>query len=77
LYEGAHAWPTPPEEVKWFGYDRSLRQYVREWITRWDLQRIYPDYHPQIETEDLRPDLEERPDLEQPSEDDDPENAVN
>jgi hypothetical protein len=77
LYEGAHAWPPPAEAVKWFGYDRSLRQYVREWITRWDLQRIYPDYQPQIETVDLRPDLEERPDLEQPSEDDDPENAVN
>jgi hypothetical protein len=50
---------------------------VREWITRWDLQRIYPEYQPQIETVDLRPDLEERPDLEQPSEEDDPENAVN
>jgi hypothetical protein len=49
---------------------------VREWITRWELQRIYPDYQPHIETVDLRPDLEERPDLEQPSEEDDPEHAV-
>jgi P-loop Domain of unknown function (DUF2791) len=77
LYAGAHAWSPPAEDIEWLGYDRSLRQYVREWITRWDLQRIYPEYQPQIETVDLRPDLEERPDLEQPSEEDDPENAVN
>jgi hypothetical protein len=76
LYAAAHNWSPPEAAMEWLGHDRSLRQYVREWITRWDLQRIYPEYRPQIETEDLRPDLEERPDLEQPSEEDDPEHAV-
>jgi hypothetical protein len=76
LYERAHAWSPPDEHVQPMTHARRLRQYVREWITRWDLQRIYPGYEPQIETEELRRDLEENRDIEQPSEEDDPEIAV-
>ena len=43
---------------------RSMRQHVRDWITRWDLARLDPTYLPDIETQAVSPDLTERPDLE-------------
>jgi hypothetical protein len=45
-----------------------MRQYVRRWITRWDLMRLDPEYRPDIEIRDYRPNLDEQPDLERPAE---------
>ena len=68
LYETAYGW-TPPDGRPEFS-ERSvrMRQYVRRWITRWDLMRLDPEYQPDIETRDYRPNLEEQPDLERPAE---------
>lgn len=68
LYEGAYGW-TPPNGRPDLG-ERSvrMRQYVRRWITRWDLMRLDPEYRPDIEMRDYRPNLEEQPDLEVPAE---------
>jgi hypothetical protein len=47
--------------------------HVREWITRWDLERLDPSYSASIESEVITPDLGEREGLEGFSEVDDAE----
>ncbi len=64
LYERAYGWAPPAEELAGAGLTRSMRQHMRDWITRWDLLRLDPTYQPDIETRDVTPDLTERPDLE-------------
>jgi bacteriophage exclusion system BrxC/D-like protein len=64
LYAEAHGWPPPPEELPRDRPARSIRQHVRDWITRWDLLRLDPAYLADIETQAVAPDLAERPDLE-------------
>ncbi|HXM55989.1 MAG TPA: BREX system ATP-binding domain-containing protein [Candidatus Dormibacteraeota bacterium] len=65
LYARAYGWRPPAEAVgDTAGPARSMRQYVRDWITRWDLARLDPSYLPDIETREVSPDLTERPDLE-------------
>lgn len=68
LYETAYGW-TPPDGRPDLG-ERSvrMRQYVRRWITHWDLMRLDPEYRPDIETRDYQPNLEEQPDLERSAE---------
>jgi len=68
LYETAYGW-TPPDGRPDLG-ERSvrMRQYVRRWITQWDLMRLDPEYRPDIETRDYQPNLEEQPDLERSAE---------
>jgi hypothetical protein len=64
IYAAAYgSWPAeaPLGEP---GPQRSMRQHVRDWITRWDLNRLYPGYQPEIEVKEVEPDLSERPDLE-------------
>jgi hypothetical protein len=73
LYGRAYGWTPPFEAVDDSGPPRSMRQHVRDWITRWDLLRLDPDYKPDIETRAVAPDLTERPELEltdDPDEDD-------
>jgi hypothetical protein len=36
-----------------------MRQYVRAWITEWDLRRLDPTYEPEIEATRLVVDLSE------------------
>jgi P-loop Domain of unknown function (DUF2791) len=62
LYRAAYGW-QPPAEILADG-KRSMRQHVRDWITRWDLLRLDPAYRPDIEVQSLQVDLAERPDLE-------------
>ena len=42
-----------------FERSRSMRQYVREWITSWDMQRLYPGHMPRIGFSEERVDLSE------------------
>jgi hypothetical protein len=64
LYGAAYGWRPPAEVLTDPGPSRSMRQHVRDWITRWDLLRLDPAYRPDIETQWVTPDLTERPDLE-------------
>jgi hypothetical protein len=64
LYEAAYGWRPPSEVITDPGPGRSIRQHVRDWITRWDLLRLDPTYRPDIETQWVTPDLTERPELE-------------
>ena len=60
--EESHSWP--------------MRTHVRTWVNQWDLQRLYPDYQPDIETVPVEQRFTEDRDLEVSSEqnsgDDDP-----
>jgi hypothetical protein len=62
LYHAAYGW-QPPAEILADG-KRSMRQHVRDWITRWDLLRLDPAYRPDIEVQSITVDLAERPELE-------------
>jgi len=49
---------------------QQMREYVRSWITTWDLHRVAPAYEPQIELERITEDFAEDALLEKPLEDD-------
>lgn len=73
LYAEAYGWEPPREDVSLRESSARMRQYVRAWITRWDLMRLYPGYTPEIQTDTYVPDLSEREGLErsdQPDEED-------
>jgi len=62
--------PARPPIDEYWAYDKSMRQYVRSWITSWDLNRIAPSYQPDIEVEPVTDDYSEDELLEKPAEDD-------
>jgi len=49
IHATAYQWSPPPVESGEFLSSKRMRQYVKEWITEWDLKRLYPDYKPDIE----------------------------
>lgn len=46
---------------------RQMREYVRSWITKWDLNRLDPNYEVNTELTPLPTDYDEKPDFEKPS----------
>jgi hypothetical protein len=68
LYERAYGWIPPDTRPEVGERSARMRQYVRRWITGWDLMRQDAEYRPDIETQDYRPNLEEQPDLERDAE---------
>jgi P-loop Domain of unknown function (DUF2791) len=68
IYARVYGW-TPPMDYKTPDMTARIRQHVKRWINEWDLKRLYPDYQPEIEVTDLRPDYSEKPELETPTED--------
>ncbi len=68
IHAKAYHWEPPPvSSVERLGSTR-MREYVKGWITEWDLKRLDPGYKPQIEVTDLKPDYTEDPNLQVPSE---------
>jgi hypothetical protein len=47
----------------------NMRIHIREWITRWDLERLDSSYQPTIEKDTLIPNLAENADIEKIDED--------
>jgi len=68
LYAAAYGWTPPTSRPDLRERSVRMRQYVRRWITRWDLMRLDGDYRPDIELQDYRPNLQEQPDLERSGE---------
>ncbi|MGH9277000.1 MAG: BREX system ATP-binding domain-containing protein [Acidimicrobiales bacterium] len=66
IHAEAYSW-DPPDIG---GLERlpsnRMRQYVRAWITEWDLRRLDGSYQPEITASELGVDLTEEPDLERP-----------
>jgi hypothetical protein len=63
VYTTAYGW-EPPADYPDPDVTARIRQYVKGWITGWDLKRYYPDYQPEMETSPLKQNYEEQPDLE-------------
>jgi hypothetical protein len=40
LYSAAYDWPAPPLPSAERTSSRTLRQYIKGWITQWDLRRL-------------------------------------
>jgi len=70
IHAKAYAWEPPPvssvELLRATG--TRMREYVKRWITEWDLKRLDPGYNPEIEGTELKPDYTEDPNLQVPSE---------
>ena len=65
----AYGWEPPQVGDAPYTTSTSMREYVRWWITEWDLKRLFPDYQPSIEVTQLAPDLSEDREFERPAED--------
>jgi hypothetical protein len=77
LYRQAFDWESrDPDRPPYLGAGRSMRMHMREWITRWDLERLDPSYTADIEAERLSADLTERQGMEGFSEGDSDEAQV-
>lgn len=68
IHARAYGWEPPDIDRRTSSYSRQMREYVRRWITEWDLRRIYPEYRPAIEVEKLRFEYAEDTDLERAQE---------
>jgi hypothetical protein len=54
LHGRAYGWEPPSLNWRLGASSRRMRAYVREWITEWDLRRLYPDETPEIGTSDVK-----------------------
>ena len=64
LHGSAYSWsPLPVSAVEKLSSTR-MREYVRGWITEWDLRRLYPEAQLDIEIVDVRQTYEEDQELE-------------
>jgi hypothetical protein len=70
LHGQAYGWVPPPVNSAERATSTSMREYVRWWITEWDLKRLFPDYTPDVEATSIGPTYAEDADLEAPSDGD-------
>ncbi len=64
LYRDAYDWVPPDIGIGQREATKSMRQYVKSWITTWDIERLYGET-PQIETATIPSDYTENSDIEQ------------
>jgi hypothetical protein len=71
VYQSAYDWEPPQDRIELsVATSDVMRQYIRRWITEWDLNRIHPGYRPQIEVSELKHEYSETPELERNDEED-------
>ena len=68
IHAEAYSWEPPPVQSVEGLQSTRIREYVKGWITEWDLKRLDPGYNPEIEVTVLKPDYTEDPNLQRPSE---------
>jgi hypothetical protein len=66
LHGSAYSWNPPPVSAVEKLSSTRMREYVRGWITEWDLRRLYPEAQLDIEILDVRQTYEEDQELESP-----------
>ena len=66
LYKQAYGWLPPSPEVGEQRVGKTMRQYIKSWITEWDIQRLYGT-RAEINIESVQSDYSENKDLEQMS----------
>ena len=59
LHGSAYSWNPPPVSAVEKLSSTRMREYVRGWITEWDLRRLYPEAKLDIEIVDVRQTYEE------------------
>jgi hypothetical protein len=64
LHGSAYSWTPPPVSAVEKLSSTRMREYVRGWITEWDLRRLYPDAQLDIEILDVRQTYDEDQELE-------------
>jgi hypothetical protein len=64
LYRNAYGWIPPDPEIGPQEASRSMRQYVKSWITAWDIERLYGETA-HIEAGTIASDYSESDDIEQ------------
>jgi hypothetical protein len=68
LYRVAYDWDPPAiESILEYAGSTRMRQYIRAWITTWDLRRLYA-YEAQTEVAEVAVSYEEDPDLQNAAE---------
>ena len=71
LYAQAYGWEPPAALSINLPGSTSMRQYVKAWITEWDLKRLDPEGHVEIEITEMKQDYTEDPILQSSSEEED------
>ena len=69
LHGTAYSWSPPPVSAVEKLSSTRMREYVRGWITEWDLRRLYPDAKLDIEIVEVCQSYEENQELESPGTD--------
>ena len=69
FYRDAYGWTPPRLDIGELLTGKSMRQYVKSWITSWDIERLYGQT-PQIEAETIATDYSESSEIEQAPADD-------
>jgi len=64
LHGSAYSWNPPPVSAVEKLSSTRMREYVRGWITEWDLRRLYPEAQLDIEILDVRQTYDEDQELE-------------
>jgi hypothetical protein len=72
LYGESYGWPAYGGEIGERRAGRTMREYIKAWVTAWDIYRLYGE-RDEIDTETLPPDYTENKDFEHPPPDSDPE----
>ncbi|MDP2993469.1 MAG: hypothetical protein Q8N82_09000, partial [Deltaproteobacteria bacterium] len=64
IHAQAYNWSPPPVQSIERLRSNRMRQYIRGWITEWDLKRLDSGYTPEIEVTKLEQDYTEDKNLE-------------
>ena len=68
VYAQAYGWEPPPTSSINRLTSTRMREYVKGWITEWDLRRLDPEGHVEIEITEMKQDYSEDPNLQVSSE---------
>jgi len=76
LYHQSYGW-IPPESSTLITrtHQATMRQYIKSWITTWDINRLYGEID-DIAIEEMKPQYDENPALEQATPGDTAEEAL-
>lgn len=67
LYSSSYAWDPPKIEIGERLTGNTMRQYIKSWITAWDIERLYGEKR-EIKTDELKINYSETADIERPTE---------
>jgi hypothetical protein len=63
LYTASYGWQPPVTQIGERLTGKSMRQYIKSWITAWDIERVYGET-PRIDAGTIATDYDENTDIE-------------